>query len=112
MILRTMLGGLGFEVAEAVDGNDALSQLQGDQDFELSLVDWNMPEMNGLELVKAVRADASHADMKIMMVTTESEMTRVVEALNEGANEYVMKPFTKDVIVEKLKILGLAGGDG
>ena len=66
-----------------------------------------MPEMNGYEFVKSVRADKSNQDIWLMMVTTETEMSRVVKAMAAGANEYVMKPFTDDVIVEKLRLLGL-----
>jgi len=63
--------------------------------------------MNGYEFVKAVRSDKSNSDLWLMMVTTETEMSRVVKAMAAGANEYVMKPFTDDVITEKLRLLGL-----
>jgi two-component system chemotaxis response regulator CheY len=71
------------------------------------MVDWNMPEMDGIELVEAVRKDSALKDVCLMMVTTESEISQVERALALGANEYVMKPFTKDVIMEKLQLLGL-----
>jgi len=73
----------------------------------LALVDWNMPEMNGLEFVTAVRADQRLRNMTLMMVTTESEQSQIVRALASGAHEYVIKPFTPDAIIDKLTLLGL-----
>jgi two-component system chemotaxis response regulator CheY len=105
-VLKSILVGAGFQVAEAKCGADALDFLKQNR-ADLALVDWNMPEMNGLELLGKVRADQSYAAMKIMMVTTESEQTEVERALREGADEYVMKPFTKDSILDKLQIIGL-----
>ena len=110
MILGKMLKELGCEYSEAGDGQQALEVLNSEDGFELALVDWNMPVMDGLTLVQSIRQDASLNDLKIMMVTTESEISNVTQALEAGANEYVMKPFTKDVIVEKMKLLGLAAG--
>lgn len=69
-----------------------------------------MPEMNGFEFVCEVRKDDQYKDMKLMMVTTETEMANVIKALEAGADEYVMKPFTKDMIVEKLTIMGIDVG--
>jgi two-component system chemotaxis response regulator CheY len=84
-----------------------LARLQQIGKPALALVDWDMPEMNGLEFIQAVRADHSYNDMRIMMVTTGSEVNAMVNAPEAGANEYVTKPFTKDVILEKLSILGI-----
>jgi two-component system chemotaxis response regulator CheY len=106
-ILREMLAELGFDTAEAVDGAEALQHLEAGDRFDVAMVDWNMPGMNGLEFVSAVRADHAYDGMLVAMVTTETEMVQVVRALDAGANEYVMKPFTKEVIAEKLQILGL-----
>lgn len=106
-ILRQIVTGLGFEVAEAENGLDALRQLETLTDVELSLVDWNMPEMNGLEFVKAVRADSRFRSMKLVMVTTETEPARMVQALLAGADEFVMKPFTPDILLDKLKLIGV-----
>ena len=97
---------LGFEISEACDGKDALIKL-GEKDADLALVDWNMPEMNGLEFVQAVRADASRASMRIVMVTTESDISNVQQALEAGADEYLMKPFTKESLCEKLSLIGI-----
>jgi two-component system chemotaxis response regulator CheY len=112
--MRTILGkivtSLGFEVITAVHGKDALEQLTAGARPQLMLLDWNMPEMNGYELLQHVRRDPAYAASKIIMVTTETEMTQVQNALAAGANEYVMKPFTSEVIYEKLCLLGLAGG--
>ena len=109
-ILSKMLKELGFDSVQAADGQQALDTLRTNPDCVLALVDWNMPVMNGLELVQKVRADASFAGMQIMMVTTETEMTRVVQAIEAGANEYIMKPFTKEMVHDKLKILGVETG--
>jgi two-component system chemotaxis response regulator CheY len=108
-ILGRMLRGLGFEVFEAANGREGLQRLQEHGKFDLALVDWNMPEMNGLEFIRTVRAEQSYDGVLLMMVTTETEMENVVRALAAGANEYVMKPFTQEVIMEKLQIFGMAG---
>lgn len=107
MILRKMLSEIGFEVEAAEDGSDALQKLEDGFTPDIMLVDWNMPVMNGYEFVKAVRAHERFDDIPLMMVTTETEMDRVLAALEAGANEYVMKPFTKEMILDKLAILGL-----
>jgi two-component system, chemotaxis family, chemotaxis protein CheY len=107
IIIGQILREIGMEVLEAVNGLEALEQIKQNPDVELMLVDWNMPEMNGLELVQAVRRDTRFASLPLMMVTTETEMAQVIRALDAGAQEYVMKPFTKDIIEEKLRVLGL-----
>lgn len=99
---------LGFEVLEAGHGLEALERLQTFGAVELALVDWNMPEMNGFDFLVAARANPAWKDMIILMVTTETEMSQMQRALDAGANEYVMKPFTKDVLREKLQLVGLA----
>lgn len=106
-ILKRILGKLDFVISEAADGVEGLQRLSENKDVSICLVDWNMPNMNGYEFVKAVRADKANQDIWLMMVTTETEMSRVVKAMAAGANEYVMKPFTDDVIVDKLRLLGL-----
>jgi len=104
-VLRTILTGAGFDVLEAKCGAEALDCLKQNR-AELALFDWNMPEMSGIELLGKVRADPNHNNMKIMMVTTESEQIEIERALQEGADEYVMKPFTRDSILSKLQIIG------
>jgi two-component system chemotaxis response regulator CheY len=107
-MLGRMLRGLGFEVLEAANGRQGLQRLQESGKIDLALVDWNMPEMNGLEFIRTVRGEHSY-DGVLMMVSNETEMENVVRALAAGANEYVMKPFTQEVILEKLQIFGMAG---
>lgn len=110
-ILKRLLEEVGFDaVYEAEDGQKGLDALNEHGKVDLVLADWNMPEMNGLEMVRSIRAQEEMRDMTIMMVTTESEYEKIVRALAAGANEYVMKPFTKEVIVEKLELLGLMPG--
>ncbi len=108
LILARIAGQLGFDVIQAGNGREALDRLEElDQTPELALVDWNMPEMNGLEFIVAVRKEPRYKSMTLMMVTTESEQGQIVRALAAGAHEYVIKPFTPDAIVEKLALLGL-----
>ena len=105
-ILRQALTPRGFDVIEAANGREALTRLASAGTVDLALVDWNMPEMNGYDFVKSVRTDHGRDAMRIVMVTTETEMTQMSKALDAGANEYVMKPFTAEVINEKLMLLG------
>jgi two-component system chemotaxis response regulator CheY len=104
-IIRSILTEVGLQVVEAGDGREGLEQLHRAADLDLILVDWNMPVMNGLDFVRAVRADRAYDPVRIMMVTTETEQEQVVRALEAGANEYLMKPFTKDILVAKLSLL-------
>ena len=110
-IVGTILKDFGYEVREAGDGRQALDLLQeGSQEGwvpDLVTVDWNMPVMDGLQFVSAVRANPAYRSMTIMMVTSESEHTQIVRALAAGAHEYVIKPFTADAIRDKLALLGL-----
>lgn len=105
LILGRIMGELGFETVEAPNGKEALDRLAGGRELDVALVDWNMPEMNGYDFLCALRASHSHAAVPVIMVTTETETSQIVRALEAGANEYVMKPFTKDVIREKLDLL-------
>lgn len=107
-ILKRILLELGYEVCEAADGREALAVIdtQGNS-VSLVLTDWNMPEMDGLELLKRLRQNPQLSLLKIIMVTTETELDRMVSALDAGANEYVMKPFTKEILREKLELVGI-----
>lgn len=107
MILKRTLLGLGYEVVEAADGQQALDVLAAGPLPDLATIDWNMPVMNGLEFVVAVRAQRAYRSMTLMMVTTESEHGQIVRALAAGAHEYVLKPFTAEAITDKLSLLGL-----
>lgn len=109
-ILRSIVEQFGYEVEEAENGKEALEVLEQLGQIELALVDWNMPVMNGLEFVKNMRASGKHPETKLMMVTSETEIDRVVESLEAGANEYLMKPLTPDALKEKLQIMGLPCG--
>ena len=105
MVLGKSLREIGFEVIEAEDGQVAIDQLYKGEQVDLMLVDWNMPVMNGYELVCAVRANVLLSHIRIMMVTTEAESEQVTKALEAGVNEYLMKPFTKEVLIAKLSML-------
>ena len=106
-ILCKIVSSLGFDTIEAENGREGYEKLVANADeIELVLVDWNMPEMNGLEFVEAVRARDEFANQKLVMVTTETEPARMAKALIAGVDEFVMKPFTKDILVEKLSLIG------
>jgi two-component system chemotaxis response regulator CheY len=108
MILSRTLKELGFEVLEAANGREALDVIEAEKNaVSLVLADWNMPEINGLELLKQLRQKPELASLVVVMVTTETELDQMVAALEAGANEYIMKPFTKDILVEKLQIAGV-----
>lgn len=106
-IIKDLLIDNGFDVFEAEHGQAALEQLEAHPGIEVALVDWNMPVMNGYDFIKAVRAQPRYARLTMVMVTTETEMSQVVRALAAGANEYVMKPFSSDALLQKLELLGL-----
>jgi two-component system chemotaxis response regulator CheY len=109
MVLRRALERLGFAVYEASHGREALAVLGALPAVPaLALVDWNMPEMDGLEFIKVIHADRRWSSMMVMMVTSEGEPARLVEALTAGAHEYLVKPFEQDVFVNKLNLHGLA----
>ena len=115
--MRTIIGRFlkeaGYLIAEAADGREALdrlAELRSSSPVSLVMVDWNMPEMNGLEFVQAARADASYRDVRIVMVTTETEIERVFSALEAGADEYLMKPFNQAALNDKLNLLGVGAG--
>jgi two-component system chemotaxis response regulator CheY len=107
MVLGKSLREIGFDVLEAEDGQKAIDRLYQGDTVDLLLVDWNMPVMNGYDLLCAVRANILLSDIRIMMVTTESSMEHVQKALAAGANEYLMKPFTKELLLEKLTLMGM-----
>jgi two-component system chemotaxis response regulator CheY len=106
-ILTRFMIDLGFDVIQAGDGAQALAELDGGARPDVALVDWNMPVMDGLTFIKQCRQKPEYRDVVLMMVTTESEQSQIVRALAAGAHEYVIKPFTQDVIAEKLALLGL-----
>ena len=105
MYLRKVLTSNGFEVAEARNGREGLEHLRSKQ-IDLVLLDWNMPVMNGLELLRYIRSEPGLGRPCVMMVTTETDLSEVSQALECGANEYVMKPFTPEIILDKLALMG------
>jgi two-component system chemotaxis response regulator CheY len=108
MILGRILSAEGYTIRDASDGPAALELLATGLNPDLVLVDWHMPEMEGIEVVAAIRAEPIAYPGKIVMVTTETEMSQMVRALDAGADEYLMKPFTAEAVTEKLQLLGLA----
>lgn len=98
---------LGFDVRDAANGREALTRLDEGSVPDVVLVDWNMPEMDGLEFIKSVRKDSRYSGIIMLMVTTETETDQMLRALSAGADEYLMKPFLKEGLVEKLRLLGV-----
>ena len=108
MILGRTLRDIGYDVCEAGNGREALDLIEANRDsLRLVLADWNMPEINGLELLKMVRQDPELDSLAVVMVTTETESDQMMAALEAGATEYIMKPFTKDILLGKLELAGI-----
>lgn len=102
-IVNNSLKGLGFtDVIEAEDGKDALAKIEG---IDFIITDWNMPVMTGLEFTKAIRADDKYKHLPILMVTTRGVKDDIVEALQARVNNYVVKPFTPQVLKEKIDMI-------
>jgi two-component system chemotaxis response regulator CheY len=104
--LRRILSAHGFNVLEAKDGLEGLERLQALDGVDLVLMDWNMPVMSGIELLLRLRSDPTFNDVCVMMVSSETDIAELTYALDAGANDYVMKPFTSEMISEKLQLLG------
>jgi two-component system chemotaxis response regulator CheY len=103
-IVRNLLKELGFaNVSEAEDGVEALNKLRSEGNFEFVVSDWNMPNMTGIELLRAIRADAALKHLPVLMVTAEAKRENIIEAAQAGASGYVVKPFTAATLDEKLK---------
>jgi two-component system chemotaxis response regulator CheY len=107
LILRRILEEAGYDAVEAENGRDGLAWLASGQRAHLVFVDWEMPEMNGISFVRKVRENPLYRDVRLVMVTKETRLQNVKEALEAGADEYIMKPFTRDVVRDKLQLLGL-----
>ncbi|MES0336915.1 MAG: chemotaxis response regulator CheY [Candidatus Magnetobacterium sp. LHC-1] len=102
-IVKNILKQLGFDkIEEAEDGEQAFNKLKTGG-FDFLVTDWNMPNVSGLELLKRVRSDAKLKSMPVLMVTAEAEKEQVVEAVKAGVNNYVIKPFTAEVLKEKIE---------
>ncbi len=110
--LKRILLELGnWEILEAVNGQEALDNYSSQHNIDLCCVDWNMPVMNGLEFVTIASKHENFKGAWFMMVTSETEMDNIIKAMTAGANEYVMKPFTREIIKEKLEIMGLISNE-
>ena len=107
--MRRLMADLGFDTVEAADGQEALDLLEDQAPgIDIALVDWHMPNVDGLQLVRAMQDQPDMFRIRTMMVTAETDIRRVMEALKAGADEYLMKPVTREALVEKLQILGFA----
>jgi len=104
-IVKNILKQIGFtNIIEAEDGRSALKMLQSDK-FDLIMCDWNMPEMPGIELLGKVRADEQLKGIPFVMVTAEAQKENIIEAVKAGVNSYIVKPFTAEIVEQKLKKL-------
>lgn len=99
---------LRFDTEFAANGEEALDRLFHADHFDVSLVDWDMPKMDGMEFINKVRARPEFDLMKLVMVTSQSTMDSVCKALTQGADEYLIKPITPEMLADKLRLLGLA----
>ena len=104
--LRGLLQEQGIDCEEAGNGQEGMDLLDAGSKFDLAFVDWNMPVMNGLEMLKRLRA-GDDGELKVVMVTTEGEKDNILRALAAGADEYLMKPFDREALSEKLALLGV-----
>ncbi len=110
-ILKRMLSAAGFgEVVEACDGGQGLERLREGAPPDVALVDWNMPVMNGIQFVEALRSEHKLDAVRVLLVTSETELDRVKQALDAGANEYLMKPFSAEALRAKLELMGIVQG--
>jgi two-component system chemotaxis response regulator CheY len=106
MVARKILEGLNFEIAEAEDGQQALDACMAEMPTAV-LLDWNMPVKNGLEFLRELRALDDVDQPVVVFCTTENDMTHIQEAIQAGANEYIMKPFDSEIIESKFTQVGL-----
>ncbi len=111
MLLKRELVALGFEVFEAGDGQEAISRLAELGPVDVVLVDWTMPGMDGMTFVHQVRAEAAYEEMRVVMITSESDPAQIFHALMAGVDEYATKPITREALAEKLGLVGLVEQD-
>ncbi|HYM31059.1 MAG TPA: response regulator [Candidatus Cybelea sp.] len=106
MVARRILEQLSFQIVEAVDGKEAMAACLKNIPDAI-LLDWNMPIMNGIEFLRALRKASGGTNPVVVFCTTENDMAHIREALEAGANEYIMKPFDRDIIEAKFSQVGL-----
>jgi two-component system, chemotaxis family, chemotaxis protein CheY len=107
-ILAKGLVEFGFEVAQSASGREALEAMDREGlTFSLVLLDWNMPEISGIEVLEKLRSRNELRGVRMVMVTTETEIEQMSRALGAGADEYVMKPFTREALEDKLRLIGV-----
>ena len=102
LICRRVVSGMGFEAIEAENGEAALQAVRDNADLDMILLDWHMPVMDGMTFLKTLRADRTLAQPRVVMCTTQNEITDIADALTAGADEYIMKPFTEEIIRDKI----------
>ena len=107
LILRQVLSALDFEVSEANDGREGIEKLRQLPGIDLVLVDFYMPDMDGVEFVRAVRSESTYDAVRLLMVTSEDDPARIDMALQAGANDYLQKPFRRDDVIGKIRGLGI-----
>jgi two-component system chemotaxis response regulator CheY len=107
-VLGRTMSNMGFEVDEVGNGEEAIVLLEQSSNTGIVLVDWNLPEMSGLDFVKAIRSTEQYDSVRLMMVTSDTDEDQMATAFQAGVDEYVTKPFTADIIRDKVRILGLA----
>jgi len=107
LVGRRIMDNLGIEVLEAEHGEEALQAFRDHSDITAVLLDWNMPVMNGLDFLKALRSLPLPEQPTVLMCTTENDMEHIMLAMDAGANEYIMKPFTEDIVKDKLEVVGI-----
>ena len=105
-VARRILEEMSYVIAEAEDGQDALDQCKADTP-DVILLDWNMPRMNGLEFLRALRSGSFPSQPRVVFCTTENDMSHIREAIAAGADEYIMKPFDREIIEAKFAQVGL-----
>ena len=107
MVGRNYATTFGMQVLEAENGEEALKMVREHPDLDVVLLDWNMPVMDGLSFLKALREEPLDKQPVVVMCTTEADMPRIVEAMQAGANEYIMKPFTEEIVRDKFEETGI-----
>ncbi|MBL9139152.1 MAG: response regulator [Verrucomicrobiales bacterium] len=107
-LLASYLAPLAAQTYEAGNGREALDVLEKEEAVDLALVDWDMPVMNGIDFVRTVRGDVRRSAMKLLMVTAHNNMESVTEAITAGADDFLMKPLTEEMVMDKLRMMGVA----